>query len=253
MPTSTATEQVVTATSISVTRPEEGGRVSVVHRALGGPDRPVIRPVVLTSDTDGARVSLVPEGALLLAGDVVRLDIEVGPGATLELMEPAGTVAYDMRGGSASWDVHIHIASAGRLVWHGEPFVVASGAVVRRHTTVTLGQSARLALRETLVLGRHDETGGRVDQRLEVVTEGGQPLLVDALDTTGHPLAWGDHRAMTSVLMLGADLEETVGGTRFELEAGGMLVRSLTGEAHTAELRSPWQAAVAATLRKASP
>ncbi|MFT4263320.1 MAG: urease accessory protein UreD [Nocardioides sp.] len=247
-PTTTRTE-----THLALARPEGGGRVAVRHRSAGGPDRPVIRPVLLTSDADGARVSLVPEGALLLAGDDVAIDVEVGAGATLVLVEPAGTVAYDMRGGSARYDVRIHVGAAGRLIWHGEPFVVTAGAVVRRRVRVSLGQSARLALRETLVLGRHGEAGGSLDQLLEVTTDGGQPVIADGLRTDRHPLVWGGHKAMSSVLLVGAELPEIATppepdgvATRFDLEAGGTLVRSLAGHAHRAELDRAWGDAVAA-------
>ena len=44
-----------------------------------------------------------PTRALLLAGDAVEVQCHVADGLTLHLQETSGTVAYDMRGGSASW------------------------------------------------------------------------------------------------------------------------------------------------------
>jgi urease accessory protein len=242
-PTTTRTE-----TSIAVTRRGDGGRVHVRHTAVGGPERPVIRPALVASDADRATIALVPEGALLLAGDDVRLQIQVDAGATLELIEPGGTVAYDMRGGSARWDVEIVLGVAARLVWHGQPFVASAGSDVRRDVRIVLAQSARLALRETLVLGRHGEGPGMVRQRLSAVSDGGQPLLLDGLDTGQHAVAFGGHRAMGSVLVLGADLPVSGPGTHFALESGGALVRTLAAHAHEADQRDSWRAAVAAVL-----
>jgi urease accessory protein len=204
LPTITRTE-----TTLSVTRTSGGGRVVVRHRSLGGPDRPVIRPVVVRSDADGAVVSLVPEGALLLAGDAVSISIEVGPGASLTLIEPAGTVAYDMRGDSATWDVSVTVGTAGRLVWHGEPFVVAAGAAVERSVRVVVDQGARVALRESLVLGRHGEAPGSLRQSLRLETVSGCPLLVDGLDTSDlrADLACGRAKVLGSVVVWGVSLE----------------------------------------------
>jgi len=57
-----------------------------------------ISPRILRVTDNGARIGLVATQALLLGGDHVQLDIEVGPGAWLELVETAGTVAYDADG-----------------------------------------------------------------------------------------------------------------------------------------------------------
>ncbi|WP_278255751.1 hypothetical protein [Nocardioides convexus] len=67
----------------------------------------VVRPMLVAHDRDRARVSLVPEGALLLAGDAVEVDVSVDAGMSLDLVEPGGTVAFDMRGATARWDVRI--------------------------------------------------------------------------------------------------------------------------------------------------
>ena len=94
------------------------------------------------------------EGALLVAGDDVSVGMRVGPGVRLEVVEPAGTVAFDMRGGSARWGVAIEVDDGGELVWRAEPFVVATGAVVERDVEVALAGSGAAVLREVLVLGR---------------------------------------------------------------------------------------------------
>jgi urease accessory protein len=250
MVTTTPTHSSRTETRVSVTRPPDGSRVRVEHRAVGGPDRPVIRPVLLSSDARGAHISLVPEGALLLAGDAVSLRIEVGAGALLHLVEPAGTVAYDMRGGHATWDVTVNLGLGSGLVWHGEPFVASAGSETVWRTRVVVDHGARFALRETLVLGRHGEEPGRLRHEVYVHHADGRPILVDGVDLaprrTG--IVLGGHRVMGSVLLVGADLAACPGvpGTRFELEGGATLVRALADDAHRAADSHTWQAAVAA-------
>ena len=87
----------------------------------------------------GTRVALVPEQAVLLAGDHVEVTVRVARGAALEIVEPGGTVAYAMRGRTARWDVSVEVEEGGSLIWHGEPFVVAEGADVMRCATVDAG------------------------------------------------------------------------------------------------------------------
>jgi len=101
-----------------------------------------ISPRILRIADNGARIGLVATQALLLGGDHVRLDIEVGPGAWLELVETAGTVAYDADGAKSSWTVSIRVAEGGVLIWSGEPFVVSRGANVARSSTIELGEGA---------------------------------------------------------------------------------------------------------------
>ena len=72
-----------------------------------------ISPRVISCTATGARVALVATTALLLGGDHVEIDIEVGPGAWLEIVEIAGTVAYDADGVASSWTVRARVADGG--------------------------------------------------------------------------------------------------------------------------------------------
>jgi urease accessory protein len=117
---------------------------------------------VLSTGPGVARVALVATRALLLGGDHVRVEVHVGEGVELELVEVSGTVAYTGRGRAASWTVDVVVGDGGLLVWDALPFVVAEGADVTRSTDVRLGAGAVALLRETLVLGRTGETGGRL-------------------------------------------------------------------------------------------
>lgn len=222
------------------------GRPRVRTETSGDPARPCLRAMTLSSAPGVARVCLIPDGALLLAGDQIRLDVEVGPGVRLDLLEPAGTVAYDMRGASATWDVRLELASDATLVWAGEPFVVAAGARVSRNTRVRLGDGARLAVRETLVLGRDRERSGELDQTWTATSTDGRELLVEELRLDGavhRPGILGGHRVLGSVLAFGIGLPpEVCDAGRLDLEDGGIVWRRLAAEAHSAVPTEAWRA-----------
>ena len=241
--------QVARATTSVQVGLDPRGRVSVRTQTSGGAGRPRVRPMLLSSTATTARVCLVPEGALLLAGDAVEIRVEVGAGATLELVEPSGTVAYDMRGQEAHWYVDIVVGPSARLLWSGEPFVVAAGASVTRRTRVQLGVEARVALRETLVLGRHGEAGGRLRQRLDIVDSTGSPVVIEdlLLDECTAFAVLGHRRVIASVLALGLDLPGPVlPEHRYELEEGGTLWRRLGDQVHCTIPGEAWAAASAA-------
>lgn len=241
-------------TRIEVARAAGRARCVVVGDALS--------PRVLSADADGARVALVAAGALLLGGDEVTIDVVVGAGAWLEVVETAGTVAYP--GPTASWTVQVRLEVGARLLWEGLPFVVAGGADVVRSTVLALDDGARAVLRETLVLGRAGEHGGRLRQRTQVTREG-RDLLVEDLDLApslrGAPgvLGSGGSRATARVLDVVAaygfrpdDAEAPDGGSaapapagarpsagvthRFDLAGPGAVVRHLGAHAHATPL-----------------
>ena len=182
---------------------------------------------------------MVATGALLLGGDDVVIDLEVGAGAWLEIVETAGTVAYDAAGRASSWTVRARVDAGATLVWDGLPFVVADGAEVARRTELVLDRDARVLLRETLVLGRSGERGGTVRSHT-VATHETRPLLVEDLDLSPGvrmlPGMLGSHRVVDSVLALGwrPDGAVTVGdgAYRFDLDGPGVMVRWLGGELH---------------------
>lgn len=88
--------------------------------------RALLRPRLLGLTAGSASVALVADRALLLSEEHVRIEVVVGAGMRLQIVEPSGTVAYHMRGGAASWDVDVTVGRGATLVWHGQPFVVAA-------------------------------------------------------------------------------------------------------------------------------
>jgi urease accessory protein len=166
----------------------------------------LLRAQRLHGPTDRARVALVGQTALLLGGDEVGVDVEVGPGAVLELADIAATVAYHGRGRPAQWHTTLRLGPSARLHYAGEPLVVSDGADVTRSLTVDLAEGATARLRETMVLGRAGEVGGRLDAST-VLRRAGEELCRERLrldpETRNRPGVLAGVRVLVSVLELG--------------------------------------------------
>lgn len=206
----------------------DGGRARLT--LTGG----AIAPRVIRVDGTGARIGLVATEALLLGGDHIDIEIEVGPHCWLELVETAGTVAYDAGGVPCSWTVRIRVGVGGVLLWAGEPFVVSHGANVHRRTVIDLDGGAIACLRETLVLGRSGETGGAIRSQLSV-RHSLRTLLEEDLDlgdieNRRLPGILGSARVIDTAILLGMRapmLPASSRGQRFDLDGPGSVARSL--------------------------
>ena len=198
-----------------------------------------LRPRVVETRGNRARVALVAAQAMLLAGDDLRIEVDVGPGACLELVEPSGTVAYHARGGRARWSASVRVAEGGCLVWAGAPFVAAGGADVHRHTAIELAKGAVMLLRETLVLGRSEEDGGQLRATL-AATHDGRPLLVEDLDLRdprlrGSPAVLGAGRVFATAALLGIRPDAPAEPHQTLLAGPGALHREIASQAHAAD------------------
>jgi urease accessory protein len=216
---------------ISVHAGEARVRVGLVTGALA--------PRLIDRDAASATVALAAAQMLLLDGDAVRIEIEVGAGCTLEIEDIGGTVAYP---GTSSWEVQARIGAGGRLLWRGLPFVITAEARARRRTELVLGPAAVVLLRETLVLGRHGEIGGAIDSGIAAVGDDG-PLLVERLKADGAvpgPGVLGAHRVVDSVLAIGYRPPTRPGD--LVLEQPGAVARFLGQDAHASGLDAVWSA-----------
>jgi len=199
-------------------------------------------------DERGARIALVATTALLLGGDHVEFDVRVGPGAWLDIVETAGTVAYDAQGAASGWTVRADVAEGGTLTWSGEPFVVADGANVVRATSIDLAADATACLRETLVFGRVGEAGGALRATTRVRHTGAE-LLVEDLDlpdatTRRLPGMLGRCRVIDTVLLSGASPPATprlLAGTRYDLARLGAVARVLDTDTDRSGLDAVWR------------
>jgi urease accessory protein len=221
----------------------EHGRVSQARSCV-----PLALRRLRDQDDGIVRVTVVQTAAMLLDGDDVRLDVEVGPGAALLLSEISATVAHPMRGGGASWRLSVTAAAGARVVLSEQPLVVARGALVRRDVRIEADDDAQILHRETLVLGRHGEQGGAVCARTRV-TRCGRPVLDDTIDTASPavrstPAVLGSARVVGSIALFGCDAAPE----GFVLGPGDQLVRRLGPDMSALgdldQLERRWQAAV---------
>lgn len=247
MPTDPVSRPMPTETTVLEVRDTgSGARMT----STGGP----LRAVLQGSGPYGVRVALLPERALLLAGDDVGLRVLVGPGAHLDLREASGTVAYDMRGRSARWSLAVEVGEGGSVTYETLPWVSAAGSDVVRRFDLRLAPGAAATVRETLVLGRHGEPPGRLVSVTRVL-RGSREVLAEEL----HAPDLAPYRVLDSVLHCPATpgpatpgpatpgpegLPEPHGVTRLDTEAGDVLWRQLAAEAHVAAaaLDQVWQA-----------
>jgi len=92
-----------------------------------------------------------------------------------------------------------------RLTWQGQTFVLSGGADVTREVRIELATGSVAVLRETLVLGRTGEPGGRLLQTSRATLDG-HPLLAEDLDLAPsqlRPGALGPWRVVDTLSILG--------------------------------------------------
>ncbi|GAA2002136.1 hypothetical protein GCM10009799_31620 [Nocardiopsis rhodophaea] len=198
-----------------------------------------VSPRPMASRGPGVRIALAGIRASLCAGDDFVLRVEAGPGARVDLVDPNGTLAYNMRGGTASWRAEVTLGEGAVLHWHEQPFVLSDGADVHREVRADLAAGAELLWRETLVLGRTHEQGGALRSRTHV-THDGQDLLVEDLDLRDPgvrelPGILGDARVLGQVALLGRIPSGAPAPARLDLAGPGALYRAVTHRAYEAD------------------
>ena len=153
-----------------------------------------------------AVVHLVNSAASPLGGDHLTLEVTVGPGAALRLIGVAATVALPGTGESTS-TVSLTVADDAAFEYLPEPTVVTRHAHHRAVLRAELTGSARLRLRETLVLGRTGETPGRLTTETHL-THDADPVLRQSL-TIGDPVTdqalagLAGHRVLATEIAVG--------------------------------------------------
>ncbi len=169
---------------------------------LEGDGALTVRPTPMAGRT---RVHLVAGAFGPLGGDVLTLEIEVGPGAALEVAGAAATVALPSRSGEPSrMRVRVELAEGASLTLVLPPTVVAAEA---RHTLdigLRVAADAELLVREETIRGRSGECGGeaRLVTRLDVAS---RPVLRQDLELSGEVGGPWRPRAVGSLLVIGGD------------------------------------------------
>ncbi|HEX5923046.1 MAG TPA: urease accessory protein UreD [Baekduia sp.] len=182
-----------TTTSVEIRCEDAGGATRLTALGASG----LLRARALPSRDGVARVALVQTAASMLSGDHIMLTVDCGPGCRLELIEVAGMVAHDVRGGAdAQLDMCVALGAGARMSWAARPLTPAAGCDLRRSVRVDLEDGAVLLWRDTLVLGRAGESPGRMAADLDVRRAGAE-LHAERLDT-------GDLELLFSPVVLGA-------------------------------------------------
>ena len=214
-------------------------------------------PRLVRRERRSVEVALVAGRAMLLPGDAVRIEISVGEGCTLSLVDVGGLVVYG-RAGEAGEQSHWHacadLAAGAQLRWQGLPTVITDAGHLTRSLTVRLAAGSSATLRETLVLGRSGERGGRVTTETDAADAVG-PILRDRLEVSGAetvPGVLGTDRIVDSILALGdgADLADVPGAARLDFERGGAMLRYLGDALHESPLEG---AGIGAVLLEPQP
>jgi urease accessory protein len=152
----------------------------VTHLATASPVSAKVLP--------GPTLLVVGSAAGLLEGDRVDMVVMLGPGSTLVVRTVAATLAHACRGGGETVvELRAEVAAGARLAWVPEPLVAHAGCRHRSSARLDLAPGAAAVWAEALTLGRHGETAGDVELRLDADL-GGRPLLRDGVRVgTGAP------------------------------------------------------------------
>jgi urease accessory protein len=178
-----------------------------------------------------ARVVLVQTIAGPLAGDATEVVVDVGPGAALELVTNAATLAYPASA-PARHELRVRLGEGARFAWRPAALILAAGCDLTAFVELELAADAVAFARELVVLGRAGETAGSYRSRLRCELDG-RPLLHESVevDTDGVARRSGalldGARAFASLAVLGVDPPGEAGAGELDLEGPGRVLRAL--------------------------
>jgi urease accessory protein len=192
---------------------EADGRGGTRLAVLRGESPLLVRRTGPRADGGEVTVHLVGGAAGPLRGDELRIEVEVGPGAGLEVRSVAAQLALPGRPGlpPSRLTVHASVAENASLRWLPEPLIAAAGCDHQSFTEVEVAEGGSLLWRDDLVCGRHAETSGAV--RADVTIRYANSTLYRHELTVG-PAApgWsgaavlGGGRAVGALILAGPDL-----------------------------------------------
>lgn len=189
---------------------EADGRGGTRLAVLRGESPLLLRRTGPRSAGRGVTVHLVGGAAGPLRGDDLCLDVEVGPGAWLDVRSVAASLALPGRDGAPPSQLRINaVVGAGAVLrWRPEPLIAAAGCHHQALTHVEVAEGASLVWRDDLVCGRHGEGSG--DVRADTtIRYGGRTLYRHELAIGPGAPGWsgaavlGGGRAVGSVVLAG--------------------------------------------------
>ncbi|MFI6785960.1 urease accessory protein UreD [Nonomuraea sp. NPDC050383] len=161
-----------------------------------------------------ARVCILGAMSAPLGGDRLRIEATAEHDAHLHITTAAATIA--LRGPTtehATYDVRLAVAERASLHWLPRPLISAARSNLRQSCTIDLAATARLLLREEIVLGRVGEPPGRLATRLTVRRDGRSLLEQHTMYGAGAP-GWDGpavlacHRAVGQILVVDPALDQ---------------------------------------------
>jgi urease accessory protein len=166
----------------------------------------------------GVTVHLVGGAAGPLRGDDLRLEIEVGPGARLDVRSVAASLALPGRAQQppSRLEIRAVVAEGASLTWLPEPLIAAAGCHHLTVTDVRVAAGGTLLWRDDLVCGRHGESSGDVRTDTTIRYDG-VTLYRHELSVGPGAAGWsgaavlGGGRAVGSVVLAGPELSELPG------------------------------------------
>jgi urease accessory protein len=160
------------------------------------------------------RVHLVQAAGGPLGGDELGVTVRLGPGTGIQVRSAAATVVQPgATGAPARWTVTADLVDGAVLDWHPEPTVICDGAELHSSAAIALHGSARAVLRETVVLGRAGQRGGRFRGELIVERDGvpvlAHTLLLDGADPAlAGPAGTAGARVIGTLAVLGEGFDD---------------------------------------------
>src|SRR5580704_17226665 len=131
-----------------------------------------------------AWITVATFGGGLVDGDAVRLDLDVGEGASGLVGTQASTKVYRCPRSACRQDVSARVGEGAILVLVPEPVACFAGARYEQSTAVELAPSASLVILDAFTAGRSGR-GERWDfhrcAARTAITRGGAPVLHDAM------------------------------------------------------------------------
>jgi urease accessory protein len=190
-------------------------------------------------------VHLVGGAAGPLRGDELRIDVEVGPGAQLEVRSVAASLAMPGKPGAlpSRLETRATVAAGGMLRWMPEPLIAVTGCHHLATTTVEVAEGGSLLWRDDLVCGRHGEAAG--DVRTDVtIRYAGTTLYRHELAIGPGAPGWSGPAVLGSSRPAGAGDGRAIGAMIFAGEALPP-ARLLGGDAALMPLAGPGMLATA--------
>ncbi len=188
-----------------------------------GPDEPPCAAIVTTSGG-------------LVGGDVLDVEIDLGPGAMALTMAQAAEKVYRSTGADCRIDVSLRAAPGAWLEYLPQETILFEGARMRRRTGIDAAAGARVLAGEMLVFGRRARgeriTTGLIRDSWEVRVDG-RLIWADALHMDGaldkilsHPAAFDGAGASATAIYVADDAGALLDTARGLLESGDTKLRA---------------------------